>query len=66
MNNEQAYIAAKEKLAIQGQPSQKTMGQVIRNFGTLPPAYMLASTPGPMKGGAPILSGNQFSQGVMW
>ena len=47
-------------------------GQIVRNFGMMPPAYWLESrgsqmsTPGPMTGGAPILSANQFSQGVMW
>lgn len=49
--------------------AQVVQGQIVRNFGMQPPAYWLeslASTPGPMAGGAPILSGNQFSHGVMW
>ena len=50
-------------------PAMVTQGQIVRNFGMQPPAYWLESqmsTPGPMTGGAPILSANQFSQGVMW
>ena len=66
MNNEQAYLAAKEKLSLKGQPSNKTMGQITRDFGKLPPAYWQASTPGPMKGGADMILGKQFSHGVMW
>lgn len=66
MNNEQAYLVAKEKLSLKGQPSSKFMGQITRDFGKLPPAYLLASTPGPMKGGAPMYLGRQFTHGVMW
>ena len=50
-------------------PSVVTQGQIVRNFGMQPPAYWLESqmsTPGPMTGGAPILSPTQFSHGVMW
>lgn len=49
-----------------GQSGAKTMGQMVRNFGTLPPASYTASTPGPMKGGAPMILGRQFTHGVMW
>ena len=66
MNNEQAYLAAKEKLSLKGQPSNKTMGQITRDFGKLPPAYLVASRPGPQTGGAYMLLGNQFTHGVMW
>lgn len=66
MNNEQAYLAAKEKLSLKGQPSNKIMGQITRDFGKLPPAYLVASRPGPQTGGAFMLLGQQFSQGVMW
>lgn len=65
MNNEQQYLLAKEKLALRGQASNK-YGQIIRDFGKLPPAYLVASTPGPMKGGAPMYLGKQFTHGVMW
>ena len=50
-------------------PSVVTHGQIVRNFGMQPPGYWLESrmsTPGPMTGGAPILSPTQFSHGVMW
>ena len=50
-------------------PSAVTHGQIVRNFGMQPPGYWLESrmsTPGPMTGGAPILSPTQFSHGVMW
>lgn len=50
-------------------PATVFQGQIVRNFGMQPPAYWLESqmsTPGPMAGGAQILSANQFSQGVMW
>lgn len=53
-------------------PAVRAQGQIVRNFGMMPPAYWLEaqksqmSTPGPMTGGAPILSPNQFSHGVMW
>ena len=66
MTKEQKYLAAKEKLAQDGQSSKKFIGQITRDFGKLPPAYLLASTPGPMKGGAPMYLGKQFTQGVMW
>jgi len=49
--------------------SAVTHGQIVRNFGMQPPGYWLESrmsTPGPMTGGAPILSPTQFSHGVMW
>lgn len=61
-----SYESNKEQLSNQFPSSVKTQGQIIRDFGKLPPAYWQASTPGPMKGGADMLSGNQFSQGVMW
>ena len=61
-----SYQAKKEELSQREQPSKKTYGQVVRNFGMLPPAYMTASTPGPMKGGAPMYLGKQFTHGVMW
>ena len=50
-------------------PAMVTQGQIVRNFGMQPPAYWLESqmsTPGPMTGGAPMLSPTQFSHGVMW
>lgn len=50
-------------------PSAVTHGQIVRNFGMQPPGYWLESrmsTPGPMTGGAFILSPTQFSHGVMW
>ena len=50
-------------------PSVVTHGQIVRNFGMQPPGYWLESrmsTPGPITGGAPILSPTQFSHGVMW
>lgn len=63
------YLEFKEGL-INAMPSiVKTQGQIVRDFGKLPPAYWTeaqASTPGPMKGGAPMYLGNQFTQGVMW
>jgi hypothetical protein len=65
VNNEQEYLAAKEVLALRGNASNK-YGQIVRDFGKLPPAYLLASTPGPMKGGAPMYLGRQFTHGVMW
>lgn len=47
----------------------KTHGQIVRDFGKLPPRFWTeaqVSTPGPMKGGAPMYLGNQFTHGVMW
>ena len=60
------YEPLKEILATQMPTAQQTQGQIIRDFGNLPPAYMEASTPGPMIGGANMLLGQQFSHGVMW
>lgn len=65
MNKDLEYLRAKEKLAQQGQASNK-YGQIVRDFGKLPPAYLVASRPGPQTGGAFMLLGKQFSQGVMW
>ena len=65
MNKESEYLQAKEKLALQGQASNK-YGQIVRDFGKLPPAYLIASRPGPQTGGANMILGKQFSQGVMW
>ena len=66
---EQNYLAAKEGLINLMPSSVKTQGQIIRDFGKLPPAYWTESqmsTPGPMKGGAPMYLGKQFTHGVMW
>lgn len=63
------YLMFKEGLANAISPVVKTHGQIVRDFGKLPPAYWTeaqASTPGPMKGGAPIYLGKQFTHGVMW
>lgn len=65
MNKEQEYLAAKEALALKGSASNK-YGQIVRDFGKLPPAYLVASRPGPQTGGAPMLLGKQFTHGVMW
>lgn len=65
MNNEQSYLMAKEKLALKGKASNK-YGQITRDFGKLPPAYLVASRPGPQTGGAPMYLGRQFTHGVMW
>ena len=71
------------------QPAVDTHGQILRNFGMLPPQFWtriqdlawhpelhtrtknrltatfpILSTPGPMKGGAPMYDG--FTHGVMW
>ena len=61
-----SYESDKEQLAKMMPSLAKTQGQIVRDFGKLPPAYLLASTPGPMKGGAPMYLGKQFTQGVMW
>ena len=76
-----SYNYFKEGLAVGLSPAVRAQGQVIRNFGMLPPAYWQEaqtnipgskkrgkqmSTPGPMKGGAPMYLGNQFTHGVMW
>lgn len=63
------YLQFKEGLANAMPSIVKTQGQLVRNFGMLPPAYWReaqVSTPGPMKGGAPMYLGNQFTHGVMW
>lgn len=63
------YLQFKQGLANAMPSIVKTQGQIIRDFGKLPPAYWTeaqASTPGPMKGGAPIYLGKQFTHGVMW
>ena len=65
MNKQSEYLAAKETLALKGNASNK-YGQIVRDFGKLPPAYLIASRPGPQTGGADMLLGQQFSQGVMW
>ena len=79
--NDNSYLFFKEGLATGIPPKVRAQGQVIRNFGMLPPAYWQEaqttipgskksgkqmSTPGPMKGGAPMYLGNQFTHGVMW
>lgn len=61
-----SYESNKEQLANQMPSPVKVQGQIIRDFGKLPPAYWQASTPGPMKGGANMILGKQFSHGVMW
>lgn len=63
------YLQFKEGLANAIPSAVRTHGQIVRDFGKLPPAYWTAaqmSTPGPMKGGAPMYLGNQFTHGVMW
>lgn len=65
-DDDRMYRPLKELLAISMPTAQKTHGQIIRDFGNLPPAYLEASTPGPMTGGASMILGQQFSHGVMW
>jgi hypothetical protein len=79
--SDKSYLFFKEGLAVGIPPKVRAQGQVIRNFGMLPPAYWQEaqmntfkpkknnrqmSTPGPMKGGAPMYLGNQFTHGLMW
>jgi hypothetical protein len=67
--DDKQYLQFKQGLANAMPSIVKTQGQIVRNFGMLPPAYWTeaqASTPGPMKGGAPIYLGKQFTHGVMW
>lgn len=67
--NDNSYLFFKEGLATGIPPKVRIQGQIIRNFGMQPPAYRQEaemSTPGPMKGGAPMYLGNQFTHGVMW
>lgn len=61
-----SYQSNLQLLSTMGQNVGKTTGQIVRDFGKLPPAFYTASTPGPMKGGAPMLLGRQFTHGVMW
>ena len=68
-SDDNQYLQFKEGLANAMPSIVKTQGQITRDFGKLPPAYWTEaqmSTPGPMKGGAPMYLGNQFTHGVMW
>lgn len=68
-SDDQQYLMFKEGLANAMPSVVRAHGQIVRNYGMLPPAYWneaQASTPGPMKGGAPIYLGKQFTHGVMW
>lgn len=68
-SDDNQYIQFKEGLANAIPSIVKTQGQIVRDFGKLPPATWTdaqMSTPGPMKGGAPMYMGKQFTHGVMW